>query len=150
MVKFTKSAVLKALDEIVEELGGDYIYPEWETGGCTYATVDGEPSCIVGRVIAKIDPDLFEQVKVAETARGASWTATAFVSSEEEFKKEVAYYVNNGSSESYIKQLVPALEAEDGVRAALRAAQSVQDAGMPYATAAREAKTTLTHYKEDN
>lgn len=65
---FTKDDVLKTLKEVVKGKE-DYIYKRPERrakhGGnaCFYTTPEGAPSCIVGYVIARLDPELLQEIK---------------------------------------------------------------------------------------
>lgn len=127
MVKFTKSAVLEALDEILAETGPDYVYPRaWQAGGsgtCVYSD-NGVPSCIIGRVIAKLDPELFEQVKDVEESRGSSWSVSGFNRSQEEYERDRA----NGWEKP-----TPVIEVEDAdLIEWMRDIQSQQDQGYRY------------------
>jgi len=61
----TKQQALDALAEVVAEMGEGYVYSradgeEVHQFGCQYA-INGEPSCIAGRAIFKLDPELFEK-----------------------------------------------------------------------------------------
>lgn len=60
----------KALHEAVEQKGADYVYqsPDSYLEECAYSTTPDQgsaPSCIVGHVIAKLDPETF--AKIVET-----------------------------------------------------------------------------------
>lgn len=139
MVKFTKTAVLQALEEIVAEVGENYVYPGWETG-CMYADEgDGEPACIVGRVIAKIDPNMFEETRKAELSRGGSWSISGFHETEEE--RDEALSSVQRSVYGKVSDIPPVLETDDAnTRDILRVAQIMQDGGETYAWALNEAK----------
>lgn len=65
---WTPELVLEALEEAVAEKGEDYKYefPEDADGECVYSTHDGAPSCIVGYVVKRLDPELFERLHTAE------------------------------------------------------------------------------------
>jgi hypothetical protein len=58
----TRSKAIAALEEAVAEKGEDYVYRTDNPGGQCYYSVDGEPSCIVGHVFAKLDQELFRDV----------------------------------------------------------------------------------------
>lgn len=67
VTRFTERQFTEALRSAVAERGEDYVYPsaeenpEWHDGGfglCLYQTHDGEPACIIGLALHKIDPDL--------------------------------------------------------------------------------------------
>lgn len=65
-----------ALDDL-EDLGPSYVYEPLERNGyghpgCYYADSYGNPSCFVGRVINRIDPELFAAIRAAETLKGRS------------------------------------------------------------------------------
>lgn len=52
-VTLTYDEALALLRKAVETNGADYVYPNWkETFGCRYFGSAGEPSCIVGHVLA--------------------------------------------------------------------------------------------------
>jgi len=70
--KLTPKKTLKLLEDIVKGRE-NYIYSsgrvdedeygeESEDGNCYYANEDGSPSCIVGHVLSRFDPNLFTQV----------------------------------------------------------------------------------------
>ncbi|QUE26091.1 hypothetical protein SEA_STOOR_51 [Microbacterium phage Stoor] len=60
MAELTKEAVAEAIDQLVQERGPDYVYPTEEVGGCYYSFEDGTPACLVGAVVAKLDPAAFQ------------------------------------------------------------------------------------------
>lgn len=66
---YTKEEVMTALREVVAEKGSEYVYPERV---CRYAKVTGEPSCIVGHVIHKLDPEAFNKIAIAEAEGSAT------------------------------------------------------------------------------
>ena len=70
MTKITAKAVLEAMRELVKEFGVDYVYPAIEDEECTYAR-DGAPSCIVGHIAARLDPELFQRMAAEEDEHGA-------------------------------------------------------------------------------
>ena len=59
MGEFNRENVRQALEESIAEKGADYTYPR--AGGCFYA-LNGHPSCIVGHVVNRIDPELFHKL----------------------------------------------------------------------------------------
>lgn len=83
MTTYTNAEILTVASEIVAEYGADYLYPG--ANGCTYTNEDDTPSCLVGHIVARLDPEAFERVIREETARGATnedrcsqtWSATA-------------------------------------------------------------------------
>lgn len=89
MTKLTYTAVQEALKESVEEKGADYVYPYAKgLGACKYAENDGSPSCIVGHVLAKLDPEMFAKVKEAEGRESGSFPVSMLLDAEE-FYSEV-------------------------------------------------------------
>ena len=70
MTKITAKTALEAMRSIVKEFGGDYVYPGIENEECTYAR-DGAPSCIVGHIAARLDPELFQRMAIEEDEHGA-------------------------------------------------------------------------------
>lgn len=58
--------------QLIEERGEDYRYRKaGDATVCKYAQ-HGEPSCVVGHVIAKLNPELFAEVAEAEKKDGFS------------------------------------------------------------------------------
>jgi hypothetical protein len=51
--KIDAEKVIQVLDEIVAE-NGDYVYMDHHTR-CTYVDEEGQPSCIVGQVLARLE-----------------------------------------------------------------------------------------------
>lgn len=128
MTKFTKSAVIKALEEIVAELGEDYVYPEAVAGvGCVYVK-NGQASCIAGRVIAKIDPEKIEQIEELEQKWG-SWGASDFDGQTQLAEGDEGEVIN-----------APKLDATPAALEALGAAQWSQDRRATYGQALKAAK----------
>lgn len=62
----TRAAVADALDKLIIERGEDFVYSQDELGNCFYTHEDGEPACLVGALIAKLDPQAFETLKTLE------------------------------------------------------------------------------------
>lgn len=62
---FTLDQVLDAAREVVDGRGSDYVYPG-AGSACFYATSDEKPSCLVGHVIFKLDPEAFATIATAE------------------------------------------------------------------------------------
>jgi hypothetical protein len=78
--------VLSTIRGVVSEMGRDYVYQKVD-GACVYETKDGEPSCIVGHVLARLTPDfklfdgsvVFHDNRDALRARGYSDKAIAML-----------------------------------------------------------------------
>lgn len=64
MAKFTHDEVTAAIEAVVAEKGEAYTYPNAES--CVYGYADGTPGCIVGHVVARLDPDKFARVVQVE------------------------------------------------------------------------------------
>jgi len=62
MTQITVADVKRVTEEILAEYGEDYVYPEaLRTTRCIYADpISGVPSCIVGHIASRLDPELFE------------------------------------------------------------------------------------------
>lgn len=56
MNTFTDKQVMTALEDSLRERGADYV-----SVGCMYSR-DGEPSCLVGLVVHKLDPEAFREM----------------------------------------------------------------------------------------
>jgi hypothetical protein len=75
MTLYTAQQALKVMEEVVNEFGDDYVYGDEqknEYGDCVYANEDGTPSCLVGHVIARLDPDAFDNVVYKEQELGST------------------------------------------------------------------------------
>lgn len=63
----SKIAVVESLKEIVAEYGADYVYRKPQpTDTCQYTNPDGSPSCLVGHVIARVNPEAFATIAATE------------------------------------------------------------------------------------
>lgn len=76
---FTFEQVLEATRAIVDERGHDFIYQQVvryheplgrEIPQCVYADDEGQPSCLVGHVIHRLDPEAFETLARRERSEG--------------------------------------------------------------------------------
>lgn len=67
---FTIEQTIAAAEEVVKELGADYVYPNHNR--CTYATPGTfKPSCFVGRIVDKLDHEAFLEVAKEEKGAGS-------------------------------------------------------------------------------
>ncbi|QOP64286.1 hypothetical protein QDW16_gp18 [Microbacterium phage Quenya] len=66
MKTLTVAEFTEALDQVVQERGPDYVYQKEAGGDCFYSTPDGQPDCVVGAVLAKIAPEVFESLALLE------------------------------------------------------------------------------------
>lgn len=145
----TTAAVAEAIDQLVIERGPDYIYPSAEQNGCFYTFEDGAPGCIVGAVVAKLDPVGFEWLKNSEPTyddgnglirRDPVGSALGiFGIGDEAAAVEAAV---GGFRPPHSVDSPLAVESEPLLRA-LRRAQSAQDTGSTWEDARREFITTL-------
>jgi hypothetical protein len=79
VIELNTDTLLSAVEEVVAERGRDYVYdktrPGWSfdagyyTPTCVYQTPEGEPACIYGAALAKIDPSLVPEHHVADGIR---------------------------------------------------------------------------------
>lgn len=62
-----KNAVVESLKEIVAEYGAGYVYQKPQPiDTCQYTNPDGSPSCLVGHVIARVNPEAFATIAATE------------------------------------------------------------------------------------
>jgi hypothetical protein len=75
MTVITREAAIASLRKAVEKNGADFIYFQPAGRACSYSE-NGEPSCIVGHVIADLAPELFEKFRASEETdnSGGSFT----------------------------------------------------------------------------
>ena len=111
--KFELEGVMKTLREVVAGKE-DFVYTT-EHEECIYAEDDGSPSCVVGHVIARLDPELL--AKVAEGER---------------FELESGEIAYNSDT---VSGLFNAYGLPKGSGVVLRAAQKMQDAGVSWGEA---------------
>lgn len=107
MVYFSEEQVTEAMKAVVAGRE-DYVY-EFADSECLYA-IDGAPSCVVGHVIHRLDPELFKQVEDWERNTG---------------------YGNNGVNELLYESGL-GIDAPMNVVSALERAQELQDSGNPW------------------
>jgi hypothetical protein len=122
MTYFTTDAVTEALHKIVAEKGEDYIYPNGISGRTCFYAQGGAPSCIVGHVIAALEPEAFREIAAAERVAG-SFGAIEAVNG-----FEYGDEIDNYSS-------TPHLTSDETLEQALSAAQTAQDGGMTWGEA---------------
>ncbi len=133
-----KNAVVEALHRAVAEKGEDYVYPAassgYRGGACVYSERNeaGEayPSCIVGHVIAALDPEEFQAIVEYEQRMDESFSVNELIQG-----KHGSYEIEYGGNR-YAEAFVPALLMEDAdVESALSIAQSLQDSGCTWGEA---------------
>lgn len=118
MIELTTDSVISVLDELVQEAGEDFVY----RGVCKYVKND-EPSCLVGKVLAKAGVPL-ERLEAADRAEwGGGQSADVLL--------------NNLRAEGVVN-----FEGDD-VAVLLQAAQSRQDNRNTWAKAVSLAKAKV-------
>lgn len=152
---FSQSQVTKALKKAVEAKGGGYVYPharppysyENSFARCSYTNADGSPSCIVGHVVAALDPSVLEKVGEYERESGESFGVEVLVTGFDEFGRDYEYDEYDEPIEPEPGYPILAKDARfevDGmVQAALAAAQTVQDMTGTWAEALDAYKRVL-------
>lgn len=68
MIEITLESAIEGVTAIVEEFGENYVYERPYGASCLYV-FDGQPSCIVGKFLAKVGVPL-ERLARADEARG--------------------------------------------------------------------------------
>jgi hypothetical protein len=145
MTNFTVENVTAAMERAVEAKGADYVYPlnivDTNGGQCVYheTASDGTvtPSCIVGYVLAELDPEYFERVVEFEDETGNSFGIGA------------AFYAYEGTyQDEGLEENVPQIKGLDtptvnDLRLALIKAQDAQDQGKTWGEAFDRYKDVL-------
>lgn len=135
MVKLTLSAVHESLKKAVEQRGLDYIYVSPSpVGNCMYSTKDGAPSCIVGMVLADLDPETFAAVKDVEWSLGHSWGVYDF-GAEDDDGEEATF---------------PRITEDEDVMDLLSRAQITQDAKASYREVLQVVEETYDRLTEED
>ena len=130
----TTAAVAEAIDQLVIERGPDYVYPKEQQNGCFYTFENGEPGCIVGAVVAKLDPAGFEWLKNSEPAYD---DGNGLIRRDSVGSALGIFGIGDGAGASPL-----AVESEPLLRA-LRRAQSAQNTGSTWEAARREFTASL-------
>lgn len=141
---FTPQQFIDALHAAVAERGGDFVYPkddpDWvvtdtddydpdnkDEPTCQYQTRDGQPACIIGAALWKIDPALVPEYG---NTNGV-WTVLANVLVGGDFDLD-----------EDTRELT---KEEHRLVRASGAAQQAQDAGKPWSVAMQEFDTALSY-----
>ena len=129
---FSREKIIEAMRAVVAEKGSDYVYPESEKDGgtCQYAH-KGTPSCIVGHLIHRLDPEAFAHLAVVEADHGS-----------EPALGLVYIYPNGETAEGSYSYLKERLWPED-LDIAIQEAQSAQDFGKTWGDALGEFEDNL-------
>lgn len=113
----TKEYVTRLMEEAVAERGSDYQYDT--LSGCDYVR-DGEPSCIVGCVLAAAGVPL-----------------------------DKLHQYEGTSASMVVDAVAPHEWADPDIRSALELAQESQDSGRPWGEALEDFKTRVIGFEED-
>jgi hypothetical protein len=137
----TRAEVAEALDKVVAERGQDYVYPRAENGDqCLYSFEDGRPACIVGAVIALVDPEGFERIVEKESPQPSPYYGEeeVLVRREAGSVKAIAAIVGKERGPEY-GAWKPFVTFEDEATVdALLEAQRAQDVNRPWGEARQE------------
>lgn len=133
----TTAAVAEAIDQLVIERGPDYVYPKGQQIECFYTFENGEPGCIVGAVVAKLDPAGFEWLKNSEPAYD---DGNGLIRRDPVGSVRGIFGVGDEAAAVYGSPL--AVESEPLLRALSRA-QSAQDTGSTWEATRREFTASL-------
>lgn len=136
MTKFTRDAVSEALHAAVVAKGEDYVYPNYDEG-CTYSDPANReaPSCIVGHVVATLDPEVFQSWADYEDTEEDTFSADDLDKSRG-YDREAIYDEDGlweGTGEA--RKFREAFEVDYTTKDALYVAQRLQDLGRPWGVA---------------
>ena len=74
MTEITRDRFTQLMKDVVGLFGEDYVYsPPGGWGECLYA-VDGEPSCLIGQILYRIDPK-FVDPRITEGGAETIWAS---------------------------------------------------------------------------
>lgn len=122
--KITLDKALPALEEVVAEAGGDFVY-EMVGGSCVYYDqAEGKPSCGIGRALFRMGWTAEELIVMDNCGDLGSPASVAF--------KSLSGNVPWGD--------IPLIECDEGARQLLSTFQEGQDTGVSYGIALIRAK----------
>ncbi len=121
MTTLTVENVKATVEDLIEEFGADHVYEfpnrdpydHTQNGVCVYQ-VEGKPSCIVGHVVARLNPEFFQEIiKAGEglNSTGSSGLFQAGLARDEEdtefFVRRLQRYQDGGDTwgEAYRRAL---------------------------------------------
>lgn len=148
---FTREAVTAAFEAIIAEFGAHHTYPlqmrePYEPGvmGCYYSLPEKDaegkyvPSCIVGHIVARIEPDVFQTMAALEAETGRSCGAPTLL---------LGYWYNWGDEDGNLPEdsytFIDEDEGDVTLVNALGKAQSAQDKRRTWGEAFQEYKDYL-------
>lgn len=99
---YTNAEILAAARAAIEEKGANYVYTRWNPS-CTYANAKGAPSCLVGHIVKRLDPEAFKRLRAAERATRLSSPGISIANSEARL----------GFTDDQLEVLVYAQDAQD-------------------------------------
>lgn len=123
---FTTDVVTETLHRIVADKGADYVYPN-AGGTCRYSEPDGSPSCIVGHVVAALEPEAFAKTVELEAETGDTTDARNYLAG-----WQTAYDWDRNYYQYETPRLV---DYESTLAEALELAQRAQDGGLTWGQA---------------
>jgi hypothetical protein len=129
MTEFNVTTVTESLRKAIDAKGPGYVYEQISDGVCQYA-VNGEPSCLVGHVIADLAPDEFARIAELEETSGSSSSARD---------------VLRGDMSEFGADPVEPLTTDADLIAALQGLQNRQDSGISWEGSFDEYLSVLRH-----
>lgn len=142
---FTRENVRAVLVESIAEKGEDYIYPAaLHHEACTYSELSGGkfvPSCIVGHVIAKLAPEVFEVVSDFEARHNFKSSTGAF--------SVLAGELEGMDTENIRAPILDPVTEDHALMHALTCAQNAQDTRGTWGTALAEFDSVLANHPVD-
>lgn len=123
--KIDEEEAFQALRDVVKQFGADYRYrePGSYDRACMYSEADGQPSCLVGHVLARVAPDLFATIHEQEHGRG--------------YEEEVGSFPILHLTDRFD------VDVTDDTLTTLEAVQYAQDSGRTWGEALTRANITL-------
>jgi len=140
---FTRESVTAAFEAIIAEFGADHRYTKQvrpdvsdPTMGCYYSLPEKTeedtyaPACIVGQIVYRLDPDLFQVIGALESETGASCGAPSLL-----FGMWNSWSDEDGNMPEDMRVLIDDETGDVSLVNALSNAQSAQDRGRSWGEA---------------
>lgn len=128
MTDYTFDDVKRVLHEVVAERP-EYVYERPEGADeCTYTDKDGKPSCLVGQVISRLDPEELARIHYDEWGMWTTWEYDVEVGEIEREEYRPVYIVA-------VDELEWARQFDPQQIRALSFVQAAQDASKPWGQA---------------
>ena len=128
----TLDNVIPLLEKAVKIKGEDYVYvpPGGEFSTCRYSDFEGNPSCIVGYVIANAEPELYAEIVEFERREGDSFGVYELGAANDDYASDDLAPLANKAQQVISEEAL----------AVLNRAQSVQDTSNSWGRALGAAK----------